>query len=390
MSLQDKLRERAAPFLPGEMVRHTVMAEAGAPPWLFFGVVLGLGAFVVLWLMRPLIIAVTDGSLVVLRSGRFRPSFPKEVVARLPRQTRLGPAKGLLWARVEVAGQRVWIHRRFFDEVAAADAPLLAPPPATATPPAGALFPIPEAGAAGWGMPEAGTPLAGGTSVASQPGAWTGTPLADGTSAASGPGAWPLRTGRGRPWQWVLAGTAGIFTVLIFVGTVAQNNESAANDRLAAYVAGSAKHSFVAADGRFRAEFPGIPQRQTQRQKVADIELETIVYERSLGQDTSFLVTYVDVPAVPADVIGALNGAANAVAIGLKGEILRSEQSVFAGRPAIEFVLNTRVEGGTKGVHYGKITLVLDDRRLYSIGVIGPVDPPDGYDRFMASFSILP
>lgn len=377
MALQEKLRSRTAPYLePGEEVRHVFLVESGAPPWLFFGILLGLGALVVVWLMRPLIIAVTDRSVVVFRATRLRAGTPKTLIARLPRQTRLGPVNGRLFAKLDVAGQRVWAHRRFFKEVQAADAPLLAPPsgaPATASTGDVGVFDAAPMAAPG--------PVYAGTGFEFE------APLATIPAAT---GTWPLDAGKGRPWPLVLAGVAGLVTLLLVVGTVAGNDESEARDRLAAYVAGKQRHPFVAADGRFRAEFPGAPRRQTQSESVGDIDLETILYQRDVGLDTSFLVTFVDLPGVPPDVSAALNGAANAIAVGLKGEILTSAETDFGGRPAIEFLVESRVEGGTTDVHYGKLRLVVDDRRLYSIGVVGPDNPPEGYDAFVASFDILP
>lgn len=402
MALQEKLRSRTAPYLePGEEVRQVFMAESGAPPWLFFGILLGLGALVVVWLMRPLIIAVTDRSVVVFRATRFRVATPKELVARLPRQTRLGPVNAKLWAKLDLAGQRVWVHRRFFKEVQAADEPLLAPPSgAPAVPSTGArgVFDPPTSPATAvpstdpYGVLDAAT-----TSPAPAPagGAYAGSGSGSGfdapvPSTLAATGTWPLDAGRGRPWQWTLAGVAGLVTLLLVVGTVAGDNESEARDRLEAYVAGTERHSFVAADGRFRAEFPGPPRRQVQNESVGEIDLETILYQRDVGLDTSFIVTFVDLPGVPPDVTAALNGAANAIAVGLKGEILTSTETDFGGRPAIEFLVESRVEGGTTDVHYGKLRLVVDDRRLYSIGVVGPDNPPDGYDAFLDSFSIVP
>lgn len=358
MALQDKLRARAVPFLdPGEEIQHVVMAEAGSPPWLFFGALLGLGALFVWWLMRPLIIAVTDQRLVILRGSRFRPSFPKEVIARLPRQTRLGPTKGRLWARVDVAGQRVWIHRRFFAQVREADAPLLVPP----------SEPVVD-----FGMPL-------------EPGPGLETPFPGPTV-----GTWPLAQSKGRTWQWVLAGVAGVLTLLFLIGVVAATSESNAQNRLKAYVAGTRTHSFVAADGRFKAEFPDPPRRTVQGETLSGANLQTIVYQRDVGLDTSFLISYVDVPQVPDDVTGALEAASKTIAAGLKGEILDSELTDFRGLPAIEYVIESRIKGGTKKVHYGKMLLVVDQLRLYTVGVLGPKNPPVGYDTFVASFTILP
>jgi hypothetical protein len=46
---------------------------------------------------------------------------PKGVLAQLPRETRIGPLRGWLWGRTPIGGERVWIPRKFFSDVEAAD-----------------------------------------------------------------------------------------------------------------------------------------------------------------------------------------------------------------------------------------------------------------------------
>lgn len=406
MALQEKLRSRVAPFLePGEEIHHVILAEAGASPWMRLGVVIGFGVWVMLLLMRPLIIAVTDRSVVVLRAGRIRSATAKSVLARLPRQTRLGPAGGAMWAKVHVAGQRLWIHRRFFKDVAAADAPLLAPPPTpAAAPPAAAGV------QRGWGFDEPPEPPEPGErwpSARPPTGAWSEgaaqepsapPPRYAGVSAWDAPaqaqpafrGTWPLET-RGRGWQWALAGVGGLVTLVVAIGVVGTSNEMAAREQLAAYVAGTERQEFVAADGRFRAEFPDRPSRKSTLESAAGFEIETIVYQRDVGLDTSFLISYVDIPAIPgADLSAALAGTADRMASNLEARILTSSPTEFAGRPALDFLLESRLEGGTKDVHYGHMVLIVDAQRLYTVGVLGPKNPPEGFEAFFASFTIQP
>ena len=465
MGFQDKLRARVTPFLePGAQLRQVILVEAGPSPWLRVGIVIGVGVLAMVLLVKPMIIAVTDTEIIILRASRWRAGQPREVLARLPRQTRLGPANGKAWAKLNVAGQSVWVHRRYFDAVRAADQPLMVPP---STPPAGfepaasgfappsdwgrpAAFdrPMPTAATnlAGQPPPLSREPLAGSweipspsppgptgpapagpgygpppqgppPSTAPVPGVpWARTPVpgappaaAAGTGAYGGaygpgadpyrtissapgaqPGTWPLDEGRGRPWKWVLIGIVGLLVGLGVIGTVANNNESSAQDRLKAYITGSESHPYVAADGQFRASYPGLPRRVTHSDAIAGGTLETIGYERDLGLDTSFIISFVDLPIAPADAIGALNAGANAFAVGIKGQILDSKQTAFAGHPAIEFTADAHLSAGTKSVHYARVTLVLDDRRLFTVAVLGPKNPPDGYDNFIASFTILP
>src|ERR1700674_5294839 len=67
------------------------------------------------------VVVVTDRRILVCQSGRFRPTTVNEVAEELPRETRIGPAKGL-WYRCDTLGERLYIHKRFHKDVATADA----------------------------------------------------------------------------------------------------------------------------------------------------------------------------------------------------------------------------------------------------------------------------
>jgi hypothetical protein len=100
------------------------------------------------------VVVVTDGRILVFRSGRFRMTPVKELRHELPRNTRIGPAKGL-WFRCESLGERLYIHKRFHKDVAAADALL----PAEANAPVAASpTPNPEGAAPADGVPTAASP----------------------------------------------------------------------------------------------------------------------------------------------------------------------------------------------------------------------------------------
>lgn len=120
MALRDKLMSRSEPYLePGETVRHVFMGQTGPNP---------MWALLTYWIMlvkgKYFIFAVTDRSILVIRASKWMPSKPKELEARLPRATPIGPVSGTLWGRTEALGQRVWIHKRFHKDVEAADAEL--------------------------------------------------------------------------------------------------------------------------------------------------------------------------------------------------------------------------------------------------------------------------
>ena len=69
------------------------------------------------------VVVVTDRRILVCRSGRFRTTPVKEVVNELPRTTRIGPASGL-WYKCQTLGDRLYIHKRFHKDIAAADSAL--------------------------------------------------------------------------------------------------------------------------------------------------------------------------------------------------------------------------------------------------------------------------
>jgi hypothetical protein len=118
MALRDKLHKRAEPFMePGEQIREVFLAQSGPNPNLTFL------TWLVVFFTQYRVVAVTDRAIVVLAAPRFRPSFPKSVVARLDRNIKLGPPAGGLWSPVNLPGDKpTYVHRRFYKDVEAADA----------------------------------------------------------------------------------------------------------------------------------------------------------------------------------------------------------------------------------------------------------------------------
>lgn len=118
MALRDKLRERVQPHLePGEQIQAVFMAQTGPTPWLAGAI----GAVIYMFIAKYKVVAVTDRAIVMLKAGAFSPSKPKEVLARLPR-TRIGKPEAKVWGKIELGGERHWVHRRFFGDIEAADA----------------------------------------------------------------------------------------------------------------------------------------------------------------------------------------------------------------------------------------------------------------------------
>ncbi|MDQ1375822.1 MAG: hypothetical protein QOJ09_3160 [Actinomycetota bacterium] len=124
MALRDKLAERSRPYLEdGEQIEQAFLAQTGPTPWLMALI----GALAMMLAVKRRIIVVTDRAIVVLAAGAWTGTNPKSLVTRLPRQTRLGPLSGL-WGRIELGGQKMWVHKRFHKDVEAADAKVSAPP----------------------------------------------------------------------------------------------------------------------------------------------------------------------------------------------------------------------------------------------------------------------
>jgi hypothetical protein len=121
MALRDKMRTSATPFLPpGEPIQQVVGAQTASQYLAALGSV-----FIFLGLNRYRILAVTPQRIVVLDAGKMSMSKAKGVVGELPRSTQFGQGSGV-WHVLPVGDEKLRIHRRFFKDMAAADA--AAPP----------------------------------------------------------------------------------------------------------------------------------------------------------------------------------------------------------------------------------------------------------------------
>jgi hypothetical protein len=115
MSLREKLHDGVQPFLdPGERVVTAFPAQTGPNPfWVgAFGVLLHLFG------TKFRLVVVTDRSILLLRSGLFSATKPRELERRMPREQLTFDGK--VWAKVVVGGERHWVHRRFKKDVEAA------------------------------------------------------------------------------------------------------------------------------------------------------------------------------------------------------------------------------------------------------------------------------
>ncbi|WP_107101219.1 hypothetical protein [Peterkaempfera griseoplana] len=115
---QDLVR-RSAPFLPaGSEVRQAFIGQS-APNVLFF-LVTYLTGLTMFWNSYRCVVVTQDAVHVLESSKLSGGAGPQRLLATLPRRTRLGPVSGR-WGEVDLLGERHWVHRRFHDQIAAAD-----------------------------------------------------------------------------------------------------------------------------------------------------------------------------------------------------------------------------------------------------------------------------
>lgn len=122
MAIRDKIRANAAPFLePGEEIQAVIPAQTISA---YFALI---SYWILLLRNAYRVIVVTDGRILLCRSGRSSMTPVSEVLRVLPRHTAIGPARGL-WYRTESLGERLYINRRFHRDVATADSAIQAAP----------------------------------------------------------------------------------------------------------------------------------------------------------------------------------------------------------------------------------------------------------------------
>ncbi|WP_433662289.1 hypothetical protein ACQPW1_09105 [Nocardia sp. CA-128927] len=111
--------ERSAPFLPaGSQIRQVFICQT-APNFAFF-LIMYLTGLTIFWIEYRCV-AVTQDAIYVLESSKSSGGAePRHLLGIVPRQTRLGPVSGR-WGRLTILGERHWVHKRFHDQIAAAD-----------------------------------------------------------------------------------------------------------------------------------------------------------------------------------------------------------------------------------------------------------------------------
>lgn len=115
MAIRDKMRESAEPYLgPDEQIQAVFGAQTISQYWA------PITLMVLLFTNAYRVVVVTDRRILVCRAGRLVSTSVKEVLRELPRATRIGPASGF-WHRSETLGERLYTHKRFYEDVVRAD-----------------------------------------------------------------------------------------------------------------------------------------------------------------------------------------------------------------------------------------------------------------------------
>jgi hypothetical protein len=113
------LARRAAPFLPADTEIRQVFIYQTAPHFFVF-VVNYLTGLALHWI-KYRCVAVTQDAIYVLESHKLSGGRnPQRLIGTLPRRTELGPVSGR-WGRMNLLGERCWVHKRFHRQIADAD-----------------------------------------------------------------------------------------------------------------------------------------------------------------------------------------------------------------------------------------------------------------------------
>jgi hypothetical protein len=131
VAIREKIASNARRFLePGEQIQAVLPAQT-ASQWLAL-----LGFIFFLISNRYRCVVATDRRILVLDAGKWTMGNPRSIVRVLARSTIIGPAYGTVWYPCNTLGELLRIHRRYFNDIAQADAMAWRPPQAgTAFPP---------------------------------------------------------------------------------------------------------------------------------------------------------------------------------------------------------------------------------------------------------------
>lgn len=119
MAPRHDLVERSTPFLPaGSEIREAFICQA-APSFAYF-IITYMTGLTMFWIKYRCVVVTEDAIYVLDSTKRSGGASPRALVGTLPRHTQLGPVSGR-WAEIQLLGERHWVHKRFHDQITAAD-----------------------------------------------------------------------------------------------------------------------------------------------------------------------------------------------------------------------------------------------------------------------------
>ena len=77
----------------------------------------------VLTTARYRVIAITADDVVLLKARGWRPGKPVDFISRTPRTSKF-EVRGQFWSQIEIAGEKLWVHKRFQAKLDEADSTL--------------------------------------------------------------------------------------------------------------------------------------------------------------------------------------------------------------------------------------------------------------------------
>jgi hypothetical protein len=126
MEVRSAIVKNAAPYLESGEVIQAVIPASPVNPWFILASPIGLFLPLLYFWWKTLrvslrTIVITDRRIMLLRAGRITTKPVRGVVSNLPRDTQIGPARGIQFYRISTLGDSLYIHRRYFGDVNIAD-----------------------------------------------------------------------------------------------------------------------------------------------------------------------------------------------------------------------------------------------------------------------------
>ena len=177
---------------------------------------------------------------------------------------------------------------------------------------------------------------------------------------------------RRRRWIWPVV----LLVVVTLPGFGRVLAEKDAEERLDRYLAGDLVHDYYSAEGGFRADFPGLPERA---EEIIDVEGQSLPMTTfSAGTDLlDFGVGVYDVDASLFDFEAGANGGALAV----DGRLVWAEHADLDGHRALDFLVE-----GDGFVLRGMF--IEGGDRVYVVWAVGEDDMEEPFRRFLDSFKM--